>query len=350
MLKAKVTATYEATFLLPLLFALLALSSCSAPEPLTRQTRIFASPISLTLYPGFLGQDRAGRIIEACFARLRELDSELTMWDPDSALSRLNAKSGAGPVRVSADLLAVAGRGLELAKLSDGIFDPTVAPLVKLWGVGTDRARVPTEAELREARALIGWRRARIDEAAATIELGVGMGLDFGALAKGYGAEEAGKLLVSRGVKTALLEVGGCVLALGSGPGGRPWRVGIQEPGENHGAPLGYLSLRDSAVDTSGVYESWFESEGHRYAHIMDTRTGRPVEGPLVSATVATPMKENADGPPLALLVLGPEAGLALAERLGLAAVLVSSDHRIFLSKAAAPLFTLTDQRYAITK
>jgi FAD:protein FMN transferase len=325
--------------------------SCEAPAPESRSARIFASKVALSLY------DHASEgAFEACFARLREIDAKMNMWDPASELSRLNARSGEGPIPVSGDLVATAERGLELAAETDGVFDPSVAPLVRLWGIGSDELgaghgpRLPSEAELRAARALVGWRRVRVDRSAGTIELeSRGMGLDFGALAKGYGAMEGAKVLSAMGIRSALLDVGGCVLVLGSASRGKAWRIGVQDPGLPRGSPLGYFSLRDSAVDTSGVYERYFDYGGRRYAHIFDTRTGRPIEtSPIASATVALPRGRNSDGPPLALLVLGPEEGIALADSLGLAAVLLGADKRVYLSKAARGSFTLINKGFAI--
>jgi thiamine biosynthesis lipoprotein len=319
--------------------------SCSAPAPELRRADIFSSQVLLKLY------DHASEeLFEACFARLRQIDAAMNMWDSSSELSRLNARAGRGPVALSPDLAAAAARGLELARLSDGIFDPTIGPLVKLWGIGSARARIPSGAELRETRARVNWRRAKLDPAVPTLELATGMELDFGALAKGYGAMEGARLLAARGVRSAVLDVGGCVVVIGSDPRGKAWRVGVQDPLSPRGTPLGYFSLRDSAVDTSGVYERYFESGGHRYAHILDPRTGRPVEGSLVSATVALPRGENADGPALALLLLGKEAGLAWADRLGIAAVLIDTNKRVYLSKAARSIFTVTDSSYSISE
>jgi thiamine biosynthesis lipoprotein len=287
---------------------------------------------------------------DACFARLRAIDAEMNMWDPASELSRLNARSGQGPVPASRDLVVTAARGLELARLSLGVFDPSVGPLVKLWGIGGPRPRLPTEAEIATARSLVDWRRVKVDESALTIDLEAGMELDFGALAKGFGAEAGATLLAGLGVKSAVLDVGGCVAVLGSGAGGAAWRVGVQDPQSPRGTPLGYFSLRNAAVDTSGLYERYFEWDGKRYAHIFDTRTGRPLEGSLVSATVATLRGENADGPPLILLVLGPEQGIAFADRMGWAAVLIGEGRKVFVSKSAKQSFTLIDNNYSLAR
>ena len=340
MIKPSAARALAAVWLAP---ALLSSTGCSPATGVTRRSTVFDSAVVLTLRDHAIDSN-----FEACFARLRRIDAELNMWDPASGLARLNARAGSGPVRVDRDIAETAARGLELARLSEGIFDPTVGPLVRLWGIGTSSPRMPSEAEEAAARERVGWRRAKAESAASTVELGKGQALDFGALAKGCGAVEGAKVLEARGVRSGVLDVGGCVAAIGSGPGGKPWRIGVQDPLSPRGTPLGYFSVRESGVDTSGTYERYFEAGGKRYAHIFDTRTGRPVEGSAISATVVLPLGQNPDGPPLILLVLGPEKGIAFADSLGMAAVILDSGKRLFLSKAAKPIFTLLDSSYSI--
>lgn len=322
----------------------LALASCAGREPEARSERIFSSNVVLRLR-----DHGSGATFDSAFARLKEIDGELAMWNEGSGLAALNRAAGSGPRRVSADLLAVASRGLELARSTEGIFDPTVGPLVRLWGIGGPSPRLPSRGEEAAARALVGWSRVAIDADASAIALERGMALDFGALAKGYGAMEAARLLKGRGLRSGLVDVGGCVIAIGSGPRGEAWKIGVQDPGAPRGSPLGYFSVRDSAVDTSGCYERYFEKDGRRYPHIFDTRTGLPVDGSTVSATVVTPLSINSDGPPLALIVLGPRDGLALAERLGLPAVIIDDHKNIYLSSRAKAIFTLTNPAYRLS-
>ena len=274
----------------------------------------------------------------------------LSMWRADSALSRLNAAAGTGPTGVPREIVEVLSRGLELAELSAGRYDPTVGPLVKLWGVGTENPRVPVPAEIARSLALLDWRGVAVDKEALTVTLPrQGMMIDFGSQAKGYAAMEAGRILASRGVKSAIVDLGGCVLALGSHPSGKPWRIGVQVPYAQRGAKIvGYFLARDALVSTSGIYERSFEAEGRTWHHIMDTVTGYPVENGLVSSTVLLNRKENADGPSLAALVLGPDAALAFADRMGAAVVLIDREKRVRLSAAAKGIFILTDPSFSV--
>jgi thiamine biosynthesis lipoprotein len=174
------------------------------------------------------------------------------------------------------------------------------------------------------------------------------MGLDFGALAKGYAAVEAGRVLSRQGVRSAIMDLGGSILAFGSQPGGRPWRIGLQKPSAPRGTPLGVFLARDEVINTSGAYERFFVSGGKRYHHIMDTATGYPVENGIEAVTVISPRLRNADGPSLSILALGVEDGLALAERLGIDAVIIGSDRTLHMTPGARRRFTLLDPAYRI--
>lgn len=323
---------------------LLLLASC-AGKPERRGENIFQSPCTITLY------DRHGDgDFQAVWDRLAEIDAMMSMWKPESALSRINAASGSGPVPAPPEILAALDHALTLADLTGGRYDPTVGPLVKLWAIGTPNARVPAQGEIAAALALLGRSEVRVDRGAGTVALGrPGMALDFGSVAKGFGAVEAGKVLESRGMKSAVVDVGGCVLAFGSRPDGSPWRIGVQDPSGERGAALvGYFLARDSAASTSGIYERRFVSDGVTYHHLMDTTTGYPIDNDIVSVTVLTDRRKNPDGPPLAILALGTEGGVALADRLGLPAVLILKDRSLRLSRAAEGIFTLTNRAYTL--
>jgi thiamine biosynthesis lipoprotein len=144
------------------------------------------------------------------------------------------------------------------------------------------------------------------------------------------------------------MDLGGSILALGSQPGGRPWRIGLQKPGAPRGTPFGVLLARDEVINTSGAYERFFLANGRRYHHIMDTGTGYPVENGVEAVTVVSSRLRNADGPSLSILALGVEQGLALAKRLGIDAVIIGSDRTLHMTQGARRRFTLLDTTYRI--
>ena len=176
------------------------------------------------------------------------------------------------------------------------------------------------------------------------------MAIDLGSVLKGYAAVETGNILAARGLASAIVDIGGSVVAVGAGPGGRPWRVGLQEPGAPRGTFVGLVTARDEVVNTSGLYEQYFVADGRRYAHIFDTATGYPVDNGVEAVTVIRDRQHNADGPSLAILVNGAEAGLALAKRLGVEAVIIGSDRSIRMTDGVRRRFTLLDRSYRIVK
>ena len=327
------------------LVCLLLAQGCTAPSaPVTQTRELPFAHCSLTLY-----DHAADATFAACFERIETILNKFNMYSPDSEISAVNRAAGTGAVQVSDDFCEVLRQGLELSNLTDGLFDPTVGPLVKLWKVGSDKPRVPAPDEIHSAMRLIGWKDVVLDEKAKTVTLRrAGMTLDFGALLKGYSAVETGRILSARGVRSAIVDIGGSVLALGSRSGGAPWRIGLQKPGAPHGTLLGEVEVRDKVVNTSGAYEQFFIQNGRRYQHILDPHTGYPVDNGVEAVTVISSRLRNADGPTLAILALGVEHGLALAKLLGIDVVIVGSNHILHMTRGASRCFTLLDPTYAI--
>jgi thiamine biosynthesis lipoprotein len=206
---------------------------------------------------------------------------------------------------------------------------------------------VPSAAEIKAALALVNWKDVVVDETARTIALRrPSMTLDVGGVAKGYAADEMVRILAARGVRSALVDLGGNIFAMGSKPDGAPWNIGIQDPGGPRGASIGIVTVTNRTVVTSGVYERYFQKNGKRYHHIMDTRTGYPVDNGIVSATVVADTSFAADGVTLTLLAMGPHQGLALARRMGLAAIMVAADHAVYATPEAKGFFRITDPSF----
>ena len=228
------------------------------------------------------------------------------------------------------------------------MFDPTVGPLVKLWGINTDHARVPSPQEIAAARQLIDWRQVELSTRDRTIYLRRrGMKLDVGGVAKGFAADEVVRVLAARGVTSAIVDLGGNVMAFGKKPGGAPWRIGIQNPDAPRGTYFGIASVVNKTLVTSGVYERFFIKDGKRYHHIMDTRTGYPVDNGLAEVTVITDKSFDADGVTLTLFSLGPEKGLEMARQLGVEAIMVGADHRVFATAGVKQFFAITDTGFS---
>jgi len=245
------------------------------------------------------------------------VEHRLSTWREDSELSRANAAAAGGRAQLSGPLTRELGLALDLARRTGGAFDPTVGPLIAAWGLRGE-GRIPSPVELEAARSVGGWQRVSLDREARELRLPAGAWLETGAFGKGLSLDRAASALRARGIRNALLDFGGQLLALGDAPGETGWPVGIAHP-LDRGRPALVIRLRDASIATSAQSERgrWV---GERFVgHVIDPATGEPVER-LGSATVIAPDGVGADALATALLVLGPERGLALARELFVAA------------------------------
>jgi Membrane-associated lipoprotein involved in thiamine biosynthesis len=268
---------------------------------------------------------------------------------PSSDVSRINAAAGISPVNVHKDTFKVIERAIFFAEISNGAFDPSVGPLVSLWGIGGDNARVPSREEIDNTLPLINWRYVELDETAHSVFLKrKGMALDLGAIAKGYAADEAAAIIKNAGVKRAIIDFGGNIVTLGEKKDKSPWKVGIQNPVKRRGIYFGVLRLDTEGkqtVVTSGAYERFFETDGERYHHILSTVTGYPVKNGLLSVTVIASDSTDADALSTSLFALGYEKGIKLLDSFReTEAVFVFEDNSVRVTPGAN--FRVTDETF----
>ncbi len=255
----------------------------------------------------------AERVLDGVIGLVQDLDRRLTLYDPSSELWALHRQAGGPPVPVSEALWDVLVQALQYSRETDGAFDVTVGPLVQLWGFLEGPRRVPSDGEIAQARARVGFTKIELDPSNRTVRLAVpGMVLDFGGIAKGYALDRAVERLRRAGLRHGLLNFGGEIYAMGTSDGAdRPWTVAVRHPRRPDRAWQEF-AVRDMAVSTSGDYERFFVVRGRRYSHILSPWTGRPVETDVVSVTVVTPSATEADVLSTAFFVMGPERARAL--------------------------------------
>jgi len=264
----------------------------------------------------YAADEAAGRqAIAAAFARVEEIEAATSHYREGSDLSKLNRSAGGPAIPVSKHLWAVLRRSAEVSEETGGALDVTIGPLVALWKTTWKKGKPPPEARVAAAKALVDWRAVRLDPKEPRAQLlKPGMHLDLGAIGKGYATDQAAALLRERGIPAALVDLGGNVTAYGAPPERPAWLVGIRDPA-NPGKILPKpIRLLNQGVATSGDYEQFGLAPGHRYSHILDPRTGKPLEG-MTSVTVVAPDGVTADGYSTALSVLGPEQAVAFAEK-----------------------------------
>jgi len=310
------------------------LSACAPPgppPPLRGATMGTGYTVRVTALPPALNQADLQALVEL---ELQRVNAAMSTYDPLAEISRFNQHQGDDWFAVSPDLAQLVQRAQDIGVQTGGAFDITVGPLVDAWGFGTagPRDSPPSAAELAAARAKVGMDRLsqRVDPPAlrkATPTLRI----DLSAIAKGYGVDRVAAALEAAGIDNYLVEIGGELRTRGRRHDGAMWRVGIEQPApDGRRVQLALPMHRDGAVATSGDYRNFFETDGQRYAHIIDPRTGEPVNHELASVTVIADNCAMADGWATALSVLGPGEGYQLAENAGLAALFIERRDEAF--------------------
>jgi thiamine biosynthesis lipoprotein len=322
-------------------FSILFLVSCTHDN--SRTEFALGTFCHITLF-----EQEQDKVYNDVFARIREIENLMSVNISSSDVSRVNAAAGIEPVKVHEETFAVIKLALHYAKLSGGAFDPTVEPLVSLWGIGGGRPRVPFQAEIDETLPLVNWQYVRLDEETRSVFLARrGMALDLGGIAKGYAADEAAAVIRNSGVERAIINLGGNILTCGERKDGKPWRVGVQNPNDDRNKYIGVLQVTEKSVVTSGVYERFFEKEGRRYHHIFSPSSGYPADSGLLSVTITAPRSIDADALATAVFVLGYERGSALIESLAeTEAVFIFSD--LSVRKTSGANFSLTDKTFRL--
>ncbi|MDR2576329.1 MAG: FAD:protein FMN transferase [Treponema sp.] len=323
------------------------------------------------------------RLYSRIFSRIREIDrimsafpgefedllNDNTIIDPNadgknavstlvSGVLAINRQAGIEPVKVRADLLEVLEAALRYADLSGGAFDPTIGPLVKLWGIGSEAQRVPANEEIAAALELVNWRDLIIDRKSQTVFLRrKGMEIDLGAIAKGYAGDEAARIAKEGRVKRGIIDLGGNIFALGwrNERGSVPWRIGVQNPFSDRGESIGFLAVHDTSVVTSGVYERFFEADApsgestKRYHHILSTANGYPVDNGLLSVTIVTERSMEADALSTAVFAMGYERGKALIDSIpNTEVVFVFADKSVKITEGLSGIFTLINDEFTL--
>ncbi|MBP7051380.1 MAG: FAD:protein FMN transferase [Phycisphaerae bacterium] len=268
--------------------------------------------------------------IEAAFDVQDRIESLMSYHRDDSELNQVNRYAAEKPVPVNPMTFEVLQQAARFGALSDGTFDVTVGPLVDLWREAGQTNEPPSEEALAEARRKVGFKKLILDDKAMTVRFAEeGMRIDLGGIAKGYAVDKAVEAMKKRGAVGGMVDLGGNIRCFGLAPKGQEkWRIGVQDPNVtpddlNPSKYLLVLELGDASVATSGDYRRFSVVEGHKQSHILDTHSGRGADK-LVSDTIIAPDATSADALSTAVNILGPEAGMALVERLpGIEAILI---------------------------
>ncbi len=282
-------------------------------------------------------------VLDEAFNQMEAWENRLSRHVETSEISAINTALAGTAVEVSPEVFRVVRRAREFAQSSEGRFDPTIGPLVDLWDIGGRLPAVPDKEAIEKTLALVNYHNLETERNAVTLAQ-PGMSLDLGGIGKGWIADWTADFLRNAGERHILINLGGNILVRGGKPGGAPFRIGMQNPFDERGTYLGVFLVSNRAVVSSGIYERYFEADGVRYHHILDSRTGFPVENELAAVTVLTGNSMDGDALSTTLFALGLEDSLnylaSFQHTDGHAeAAFVTRDRRIILTPGAASIF-----------
>lgn len=255
----------------------------------------------------------AERAVSEALGEMQRIERVMSVFDPQSELSRINALAAERPVQTTEEVFSLLEKAVEVSRISEGAFDITVLPLMHLWGFMKKDGRVPAEEEISEILPQVNYRHLLLNRSERSVTFRwPGVGIDLGGIAKGHAVDRALSVMLNLDIEGALIKAGGDLCSVGTKEEGMPWVIGIQHPREKDQI-IAALEIEKGAVSTSGDYERYFIVDGKRYCHIIDPRTGHPVQG-VAGATVLAPTAVEADGFSTAIFTLGSQKGMALIE------------------------------------
>ena len=311
-----------------IILALLLLIGCARARTVQKTETIMGTEVTITVTAP--SADAGEAAIDAGMAELRRLDAMMSLYKDTSEITEVNLAAGRGPVKVSPEMIEVVEDAAEISRLSGGVFDVTIGPLVVLWQMRLKEGKVPTDEEIAKIKPLVNYRNIIIDKKASTIFLKKpGMIMDFGGM-KGYMADRVADLFRKRGIANAIIAVAGDIWVLGHREDGSPWRIGVQHPRE-HDKTLTVLELSDKYISTSGDYERFVIREKKRYHHIIDPRTGKPSKG-VISVTLVGDRGAIIDPLSKVPFILGPEEGMKIVRKFGAEAIIVDEQGKVFMT------------------
>lgn len=255
-------------------------------------------------------------------------DTMFSATNTDSELYKLNHANGQ-PFTVSSETANLIQEGIHYSELSGGAFDLTIEPVSALWDFKADKPTVPSSDAIAQAVSHVDYTKVDIQDNTVTLE-DPEAGIDLGAIAKGYIADQVKTYLKKQGIKHAIINLGGNVDVIGTKPDGSKYNIGIQKPFDESGEAITSVQLKDQTVVTSGIYERYFKKNGKLYHHILDPRTGYPCENNLYSVSIITDSSTKADALSTTCFLLGYEKGMELIQSMdGVEAIFITDDEKM---------------------
>ncbi len=256
------------------------------------------------------------KVVDIAFKEIERID-KLCGYSKESEVTKINCKAAKIPVKANNEVVSLLSRSVEISRITDGMFDITISPIVTLWGFETPKNRVPTKSEIEKSIKLVNYNNIRINKTDSTVYFTKpGMKIDLGGIAKGYAVKTTMDIIKNMGIKNSMVNLGGDIEVSGNRDGKNlPWRIGVQHP-RKPDQLVTILEYNNKSVVTSGDYERCFFFDGKRYHHIMNPETGYPADNGCISVTIIAEDNVLADGLSTGIFVLGHEKGIKLVESL----------------------------------
>ena len=263
----------------------------------------------ITLYN--IKKEHGKRILKECESILIDIDNKMSCQISYSEISKINDNAGIDYVRVSDDTFKVIKEAIDFSKASNDTFDISIGPIIDLWGIGTDNAKVPTKEDIQSKLSLVNYKNILLDENTHSVKLSKkNMKIDLGGIAKGYAADKIYAYLKEENLESALINLGGNIYALGTKSNNQPFSIGIQDPTKARGNSIGNIKISNKSVVTSGIYERYLEFNDKIYHHMLDPHTGYPFDNNLSSVTIVSDTSMICDALSTTTFGLGIEGGM----------------------------------------
>lgn len=307
---------------------------------------IMGTVVKITLYEG-----GSKEILDKAFERIAEIESLVSINKEGTEIEELNKNAGINGVKVSDTSYDIIEKALYYSEMSNGGYDLTIGPLVKLWGIGMPNAKVPTQVEIDETIKKIDYSKVKINPNTKEVFLSEeGLMIDLGSIAKGYTADEVVKLLREEGVEQAIVDLGGNIYAMGLKDGDTNWKIGIQSPFNDRGNTVGSVEVSDKTVVTSGVYERFVEKDGVKYHHILNPDTGYPYETEIAGVSIIADKSIDADALSTLIFTKGLDEGLDMVEKLDkIDAVFITNKKEVYITEGLRGNFEITNKEFKLS-
>lgn len=285
--------------------------------------------------------------IEAGKVELKRIEETFSVYNKSSEIGHLNEISG-DFFKVSKESFWLIDKSTFYSNITEGFFDITIRPLVKLWSIGKDNFNIPRDREIKKTKNLVNYKAIELNKSSLEIRLYKNQELDLGAIAKGYAADKVKDIFINLGITSAIINLGGNIVLIGSKESKEPWTIGIQNPFGERGDYIGTIRLIDKSIVTSGCYERFSIRNNEIYSHIINPKTGYPISGEILSISIVSHKSIDGDGLSTGLYILGIEKSLEILNRLNLEGIFITKNFEVILTNGIKDKFILTNEEFKI--